>query len=82
MGEHIRKIHISGVRVEQGYDINSWVGLLKSNFDMDEKIIQPLRDLGYDDYITLDRHFYGDNLRDKGIVALSREMDVLLGREA
>ena len=79
IGPFIRQIHISGVRVEEGYDMNSWVGLLESNFDMREKIMQPLRDVGFDGWLTLDRHFYGDNLRDEGIIALSREMDVLLG---
>ena len=78
IGKTIRQIHISGVRVEEGYDMNSWVGLLESNFDMRKKVIQPLRDLGFDGWLTLDRHFYGDNLRDEGIIALSREMDVLL----
>jgi len=78
IGPFIRQIHISGVRVEEGYDMNSWVGLLESNFDMREKIMQPLRDVGFDGWLTLDRHFYGDNLRDEGIIALSREMDVLL----
>ena len=79
IGPFIHQIHISGVRVEEGYDMNSWVGLLESNFDMREKIIQPLRQVGFDGWLTLDRHFYGDNLRDEGIVALSREMDLLLG---
>jgi hypothetical protein len=52
--------------------------LRESNFDMRKLVIAPLREAGYDGYVTIDRHLYGAKYPTELAHRLSEDLDYLL----
>ena len=89
LGPRITRVHLSGTRLwiyehndknivnTPGFNPLAWVNLLESDFDWG-RILVPLREAGYDGWLTIDRTAYGKYYGEKPVFLMSRELDTVL----
>lgn len=89
LGSLITRIHVSGVRLYMtefldknivntpGFNPLSWVNLLESDFDW-RRVIRPLREVGYDGWVTIDRSAYGKFYGERPVFRMSEELSIVL----
>jgi sugar phosphate isomerase/epimerase len=82
-------MHVSGTRLYMyeyldknivntpGFNPLAWVNLLESDFDW-RKILVPLREQGYDGWITIDRTAYGKYYGEKPVFRMAEELTTVL----
>lgn len=92
MGHHITRVHVSGVRLSMtefleksivntpGFNPLSWVNLLESDFDWN-LVFEPLREVGYDGWITIDRSAYAKFYGNRPVFRMAEELSIIMDKD-
>ena len=90
-GARIQRVHLSGTRMwiyeyndqnivnTPGFNPLAWVNLLESDFDW-KRVLVPLREAGYDGWLTIDRSAYGKYYGEKPVFLMAQELDTVLAQ--